>query len=535
MPELDFLGKGDVYAHHLTVPFQVLETDARKSCLPKGGKPDLGGNLIIHGDNLKALKALLPRYEGKVNCIYIDPPYNTGNEGWAYNDNVNSPMITKWLGKVVDAEDQVRHDKWMCMMWPRLQLLKDLLADDGVIFISIDDNEQHRLRSMMDEIFGEENFVEQITWHRKRGKDNSAKFFSKLHEYALVYAKNIEQASIGRLEMTEATKLQYKNPDNDPRGDYRILGLWSRQQGGTDYAYTLQSGQHFSKRLWLVNKEKMKQMEKENILVAKNDNLYYKKFLTEHSIRVVETIWLDASNNANAKDEIKIIFSKKIPDFETPKPTPYLKRIIEIGMKKNGIVLDSFAGSGTTAQAILELNKEDGGSRKFLLVECEGEIADAITAERVRRVIKGVKGTKDEMLRKGLGGSFTYCTLGEELSEDKMLTGESLPDYDTLAAHIFWTATGETLHASKSRDDWFIGESARFRVHLVYKPDPAFLKSNNSALTGDLAEKIAKRHTGKKILVYAPAVFVGRRELVEKGIVFCQLPWTIHQRMSGSV
>ncbi len=125
MPELDFLGKGDVYAHHLTVPFHVLEADAGKSCLPKGGKPDLGGNLIIQGDNLKALKSLLPRYEGKVNCIYIDPPYNTGNEGWAYNDNVNSPMIAKWLGKAVDGDDQCRHDKWLCMMWPRLQLLKD--------------------------------------------------------------------------------------------------------------------------------------------------------------------------------------------------------------------------------------------------------------------------------------------------------------------------------------------------------------------------------------------------------------------------
>ena len=472
----------------------------------------------------------MPRYAGRVNCIYIDPPYNTGNEKWVYNDNVNSPMMKEWLKNKspVDGEDLERHDKWLCMMWPRLQLLRELLAEDGVIFISIDDNEQHRLRMAMDEIFGERNFVEQITWHRKRGKDNSAKFFSKQHEYALIYAKNIGSASIGRLEMAEATKDQYKNPDDDPRGKYRILGLWSRQQGGTEYEYTLQSGKYFSKRLWLVNKDKMKEMERNDILVAKNDNLYYKKFLNEHSTRVVETIWLDASNNANAKDEIKNIFSVKNPDFKTPKPTPYLKKILKIGMRENGIVLDSFAGSGTTAHAVLALNKEDGGNRKFILVECE-DYAHKITAERVRRVIKGVPKSKDENLKNGLGGTFTYCALGDEISIEKMLTGKHLPDYETFARHLVYIATGKSpdkIRKARGKDGFFFETPDRL-FYLIYEPKLTFMRSADSALNGDRAERIAKQAKTKKktALVFATHKFMGQKELTDMNITFCQLPY----------
>ena len=164
MPTLDFN-----YAHHLTVPSRTIEPDARKSLLPKGSKPSLDDNLIIHGDNLHALKALMPRYAGKTKCIYLDPPYNTGNEGWIYNDNVNSPMMQEWLKdkSPVDGEDLERHDKWLCMMWPRLQLLGELLAGDGVIFISIDDNEQHCLRMVMDEIFGVEVKPSEKCWVKR--------------------------------------------------------------------------------------------------------------------------------------------------------------------------------------------------------------------------------------------------------------------------------------------------------------------------------------------------------------------------------
>ena len=183
MATLDFKGKALVQNYHLTVKYHELVPKKDKSLT---SKVCLDDNLIIHGDNLKALKALLPTYAGKVKCIYIDAPYNTGSEGWAYNDNVTSPMMQEWLGKAVDREDLTRHDKWLCMMLPRLKLLRELLRDDGTIFISIDDNEQHRLRMLLDEVFGEENFISVIVVQsNKRGQ--TYKEIAKTHEYILVH------------------------------------------------------------------------------------------------------------------------------------------------------------------------------------------------------------------------------------------------------------------------------------------------------------------------------------------------------------
>ncbi|HPI63150.1 MAG TPA: site-specific DNA-methyltransferase, partial [Alphaproteobacteria bacterium] len=185
MPTLEFKGKQFVYSHHHSVPFRELVIDKDKS-LSK--KPNLDDNLIIHGDNLHALKALMPQYAGKIKCIYIDPPYNTGNEGWCYNDNVNSPLMKEWVAKnanPVDKEDLQRHDKWLCMMYPRLKLLHELLADDGVIFVSIDDHEQHHLRAIMDEIFGEENFVANIVWQKKYAASNDVKGIAAIHDFII--------------------------------------------------------------------------------------------------------------------------------------------------------------------------------------------------------------------------------------------------------------------------------------------------------------------------------------------------------------
>src|SRR3989338_6088613 len=185
MPTLNWIGKEAVVNHDKEVPFRLLKKVKAHSV------GENSQNLIIHGDNLEALKALMPYYHGKIKCIYIDPPYNTGNEKWVYNDKVNSPKIKKWLGKVVggEAEDLCRHDKWLCMMYPRLKLLRELLSEDGIIFISIDDNEQHRLRMLMDEIFGEENFITNIIWQKKYSPQNDAKYFSDMHDFLVVYAK----------------------------------------------------------------------------------------------------------------------------------------------------------------------------------------------------------------------------------------------------------------------------------------------------------------------------------------------------------
>jgi len=200
MAQLQFKGKTFVQNHHLLVKYHELIPVKEKSFTDNVSLHD---NLIIHGDNLKALKALLPLYAGKIKCIYIDPPYNTGNENWVYNDNVNSPMMQEWLGKVVDREDLTRHDKWLCMMMPRLKLLRELLREDGVIFISIDDNEVHHLRGLMDEIFGEENFVAALIWEKVYSPKSSAKYFSENHDYIIAYARNKGNFDLGLLPRTE--------------------------------------------------------------------------------------------------------------------------------------------------------------------------------------------------------------------------------------------------------------------------------------------------------------------------------------------
>jgi adenine-specific DNA-methyltransferase len=192
MPFIQFKGKTAIESYHHSVPHHTLEFDGELSVLGKGEKPGLDGNLIIEGDNLLALKALLPTHASRIKCIYIDPPYNTGNEGWVYNDNLTQPQFKEWIGQTVgkEGEDATRHDKWCCMMYPRLQLLKEFLRDDGMIFVSIDDNEVQHLRMLMDEIFGPENFIVQLVW--EKGRKNDAKLFSAGHEYMVTYSRSME-------------------------------------------------------------------------------------------------------------------------------------------------------------------------------------------------------------------------------------------------------------------------------------------------------------------------------------------------------
>ena len=544
MPTLDFKGKQLVYAHHLTVPSRTLEPAPRKSLPLKGSKPSLDDNLIIHGDNLHALKALMPRYAGRVNCIYIDPPYNTGNEGWIYNDNVNSPMMQEWLKdkSPVDGEDLERHDKWLCMMWPRLQLLRELLAEDGVIFISIDDNEQHRLRMVMDEIFGGENFVATIIWEKVYSPKSSAKYFSENHDFVAVYARNKEEFKLGLLPRTEEADSRYANPDNDPRGLWKPSDLSARNpySKGT-YSIKCPGGRVVKGpppgNFWRYSKEKFEELDRDNRIwwgEDRNQVPAIKRFLSEVKQGLVpETIWTykEVGHTQDAKKTLLQIFPENFPDFTTTKPVELLARIIRLSTDKDSIILDSFAGSGTTAHAVLALNKEDGSNRKFILVECE-DYADKITAERVRRVIKGVPNAKDKNLKNGLSGSFTYCTLGNEISPEKMLTGENLPDYETLARHLVYTATGQApdkIRSTKDKDGFFYEASDRL-FYLIYEPDLAFLRSADSALNSDRADRIAKqvKKKQKAAVVFATHKFMGQKELSQMEITFCGLPYGIY-------
>lgn len=407
--ELKFLGKS--YARYLSSTatetfLSPLEVDNAK---PENMDSE---NLYIIGDNLDALKHLLNSYAGKIKCIYIDPPYNTGSDGFVYPDNFkfNAKELSQAIGIEEEEADRVlnlagksSHSAWLTFMYPRLILARELLSEDGALFISIDDNEQSNLKMICDEIFGEENFVSEIIWKRKRGRDNSAKWFSKAHEYCFVYSKKKDEYEVGYLSLDETTKKAYKNPDNDPRGIYRMLGCWARgTQGGVLYDFTSKDGRYFNERKWLFSKENLKKMDDEDKLIFRGENIYRKMFIFENKGQIPETLWDDVSNAANASDEIKFFFDDIV--FDTPKPTPYIKRMIEITANSKDIILDFFSGSATTAHAVMQLNAEDGGNRKYIMVQLPEVIKedkpayqagyrtiDEIGRERIKRAAKKIK------------------------------------------------------------------------------------------------------------------------------------------------
>ena len=524
MPSLQFKGRVFVDNFHLGVPFHEL-TPVRARGLSR--KASLHDNLIIEGDNLLALKALLPTYHGKVKCIYIDPPYNTGNEGWAYNDRVNSPMMREWFGRVVDREDLTRHDKWCCMMLPRLKLLRELLADDGAIFVSIDDNEVHRLRCLMDEVFGEENFVATTVWQKIFSPKNTAKYFSEDHDFILVYARDIERWEPNLLERGQQAIDRYKNPDDDPRGPWSSSDLTARNfySQGT-YEVTSPSGKKFKPSVgnyFRVARKKFDDLDADGRIwwgPDGNSMPRLKRYLSDVKKGVVpQTLWLhsDVGHTQGAKKELVSVldFEKSEDVFNTVKPTSLIRRILQIATDKNSIVLDSFAGSGTTAHAVLALNKEDRGKRRFVLIECE-DYVDSITAERVRRVVKGVPSAKDESLKAGLGSAFSYFRLGAPLRKESLLEPSNLPSYEKLAGYIFFTATGEEFEPDKVRQDrWFIGRSRIYDVFLIYTDDVEELK--NLALTQGIAKKLSGGKRPK--LVFAPTKYLDQELLHRYGIV----------------
>ncbi len=534
MTSLGFKGKVFVENYHLVVPYHQLTPVKAKGLSEKASLHD---NLIIHGDNLAALKALLPTHHRKVKCIFIDPPYNTGNEGWAYNDRVNSPMMQDWLGKVVDRDDLTRHDKWCCMMLPRLKLLRELLTDDGAIFITIDDNEAHRLRCLMDEVFGEENFVANIVWQKVFSPKNSARHFSEDHDHILIYSRHAESWMPNLLERSARANRRYSNPDDDPRGPWSSSDLTARNHysAGT-YEVESPSGKTFSPsvgRYFQVSASKFKALDHDGRIWwgAKDNSMpRLKRYLSDVRGGVVpQTLWphKDVGHTQEAKKELvaALEFQKSEDVFNTVKPTRLIKRILEIATDKDSIILDSFAGSGTTAHAVLALNKEDGGNRRFVLIECE-DYADNITAERVRRVIQGVPTARDPLLKAGLGGTFSYFKLGEPMRRQAILDGTSLPDYEKLASYIFFTATGEEFDPTQvDESTWFIGRSKLYDLFLIYADDVEALK--NLALSLPVARKLPKGDRLK--LVFAPTKYMDPDFLHYYRIVFQQLPFEIYE------
>ena len=550
MPSLEFNGKAIVFAHHLGVPFRTLVPVPEKSVFPKGkggknGAALEGANLLIHGDNLHALKALLPRYAGRVNCVCIDPPYNTGNERWVYNDNVSSPEMRQWLQKTVDGEDMERHDKWLSMMWPRLQLLRELLAEDGVVFVFIDDNEQHRLRMVMDEIFGEDNFVANLVWRKKAGGGMDSQYFAREHDHILCYRggegfrlnfRTVEFAESDFPKTKNGRKCKFvkleKWGSNAHRRDRPTMHYAIKDPDGKDFYPEAPDGKegNWRTRPTALDKAHVHWEKKNGGRWTPYEVVYFDEVCDRQKVVKERTIVYDLATTTDATEEQKELFGGK--EFSNSKPVDLIMRLVGLAGGKNAVVLDSFAGSGTTAHAVLALNAEDGGSRQFVLVECE-DYADKITAERVRRVIKGVPKAPNENLRKGFGGNFTFCRLGDSVNEETLFAGK-FPDYNTLAHYVAHTATGATLEKIQRGPDGFIGETESARLHLIYKPEREFLLSRDSGLPYAAAERIGKAALAKnkRAIVFSAAQFVSHGVLTRMNVIHCQLPYAIYRALS---
>ncbi len=517
MPVLNWIGKDKVVNHDKEIPFRVLKPVKELSV---GENSD---NLLVEGDNLEALKALMPFYYNKVKCIYIDPPYNTGNESWVYNDKVNSPQIKAWLNKVVGAEgeDLCRHDKWLCMMYPRLKLLRDLLADNGAIFVSIDDNEVHYLMYIMDEIFGEKNFVTNIIWQKKYTQSNDAKFFSNTHDYIVCYAKDKVNSKfkIQQLERTAEQNARYKNPDNDPRGPWKAIPLHAKS-GNSRREVVFKNGNRWTPPPGTFNRyadQTIKQTDEENrIYFGANGSRtpVMKLFLSDVGNVIPKTIWMydEVGSNDEARRELKTIFPENI--FDTPKPVSLIKRIINLSCSPSDIILDSFAGSGTTGHAVLELNKEDGGNRKFILVELERDIAKKVTARRIKKVIEGYKGAH---FPEGTGGGFEYLDLNGVLYD---YSGYVNPDaqYEDMAAYIYFTETKEYLEISKIKNP-YVGSQGSTHYFLFFTEKDKNILDENTL-------KRTEAYKGSKI-IYADKCLIDEEKLIKLGVVFKQIPYEL--------
>ena len=567
MPSLTWIGKDAVLNHHLDVPYRVLE----KKYDFGDGEP---GNKIIHGDNLEALKSLLPEYEGRVKCIYIDPPYNTGNENWVYNDNVNSPKIKKWLGQVVgkESEDLTRHDKWLCMMYPRLKLLQKLLSNDGAIFISIDDNEQANLKLVCDEIFGAGNFVDQFIWYVNDGHTDNQDDITVIHEYILCYAKkknclianNIVDPSIesdSKILNTFAENSITKNGSKNPpsvitlkkgfpceiqtlrKEKHPLVSELMRDADETGFItreMTKNYAISYPARLddmivqngklvedcrvfsgWMNNGKLKKFMDEDfkpledngsklRFFLSKNGVVYYRRDGREtHYIQtVIEKIGTTETN--------KYMLESMGISFDFPKPYTLVSFLISIFSDKDSIVLDSFAGSGTTAHAVLNLNKQDGGNRKFILVEME-DYAETITAERVRRVIDGYGEGKNAV--EGTGGSFSYYELGPELLKDGFIN-EDVPK-QTIREYLYYTETNHVLPQSNNGHPAHLGNFEGVAYYFLYNKDET--TTLDATFLASISEK------ADRYVIYADNCIMPQKFLFDHDITFKKIPRDIRR------
>lgn len=548
MPTLNWIGKDKVTHHHLDVPFRTLVPQA-----PYGDPSVAGENLVIHGDNLEALKALLPLYEGQVNVVYIDPPYNTGNEGWVYNDNVNDPKIKKWLGEVVgkEGEDLSRHDKWLCMIYPRLKLLQRLLRTDGVILVSIDDIEISNLKLVLDEVFGRANRIGTVVW--RNVTDNNPTRVSVEHEYVVVYAKSISDTApewkssdlavkdrllqigqdfIDKYPNQEQRQEEYSKWFRDnkdqiwPFEDYKFIDEGGIYTGSRSVHNPGKEGYRYDV-IHPITGRPCKQplmgyrfpQETLNDLLSKGKVLFgateeklieLKLYAADYRSKLPSVVELDSRMGTN---EIKSIFPESKRPFDFPKPSAFIEELLSfVAAEPTSLILDSFAGSGTTAHALLKLNKADGGHRRFVLIERE-DYAETITAERIRRVIDGY-GPNDKKIA-GLGGGFTYATLGPTIfTVDGALNHEV--ELTALRQYIWYAETKTSMPPPADEHPDFLGSCRGVSYYFAYRPDEETVL--------DFAYLKSITYRDDQFVVYADCCAIEASFLKAKGVQFKKIP-----------
>jgi len=535
MPVLNWIGKDAVVRHDAEVPFRLLQDVPELGC----GDAD-SGNLIVEGDNLLALKALLPHYGGQVKCIYIDPPYNTGNEGWVYNDAVNSPQMRDWLGKVVgkEAEDLTRHDRWLCMMYPRLVLLKKFLREDGAIFVSIDDIEVANLRLLMDEVFGPQNFVASVIWQKKYAVANDHKTVAPMHDFVLVYQRSPSWRR-NLLPRGEEKDSQYKYEDAGGifRPDNYTCAKTADERPNLYYAITNpNTGEEVwpkRTRVWSYSREEHRRHVAEGLIYwGKNGKgkvpayKRYKQALRNDGM-VPQTLWPHefAGHTDGSRKELRAILHDvpSVSDFTTPKPSLLIQRILQIASDKDSLILDSFAGSGTTGHAVLKQNAEDGGNRRCILVEMDKHIAREVTAERVKRVAQGYTNAKGEAVA-GLGGGFRFATIGKPLFTP---AGHINPEvsFAELARFVWFMETGTPLPTKRLASP-LLGIHAGRAIYLLYN---GILKDKSvgggNVLTSPLLAELPP-HDGPKTIYGTRCPITPERRRALR-IDFKQLPYQI--------
>jgi len=564
MPSINWVGKESVQNHDKEIPFRLLKKISSKSI----GNSE---NLVIEGDNLEALKALLPYYQNKIKCIYIDPPYNTGKENWKYNDNVNSPRIKQWLGKVVDEQDLSRNDKWACMIYPRLKLLRELLSEDGLIFISIGDDEIQNLKIILNEIFGKENFIAQLIWNTEGSTDNTLEI-KIVHEYILLYAKNsklknkafsnviapdIKEGKLFKSHIINtAVKNGKANPPSTvtlPKGfpsEVKELSLakpsipkkFFDEINKLNYIprsitdefkihYPIRQDPMIIKNKILskpcnvfsgwANLNKLKQFIENNCKPVPDDDGDFSFFISKKGVvtyqkerknpRNILSVIRDVGTTTQSRTHLENMSI----DFDYPKPVELISYLIKMSTREDSIVLDSFAGSGTTGEAVLRLNKENNERRKFILIELEKTICKNITSERINKVIQGYNSKRKEKIP-GLGGGYEYCTLDKKLFQETGQIEKSVT-FDELANYLFFTETKTPIEKKKIQNN-FIGAYNDINYYLIFN------KIGKNILNKDFLNQL---DSDQMKIIYADKCTISDEILDQHKTVFKQIPYEV--------